>query len=190
MRQSHSEHNLRHAYSMLAFNMHTCLISAMIRKQNDPVGAMFHDIAHLIRLNIDETLRPYGLTRLKWLAIGIIVDNEGFSQAELATRLELKSAATGKLVDRLVERGLVARRPDPSDRRAYCLFATKKSNALLLDLKPLGASLRESVLHGLNETDVSTLKTTLARIKANLLNSAMAVLATIAIKSEFILPMV
>ncbi len=175
---------------MLAFIMHTCFISLMIRKQNDPVGSMFHDIAHLIRLQIDETLKPYGLTRLKWLAIGIVADNEGFSQVELASRLELKSAATGKLVDRLVERKLVERHPDPSDRRAYRLFATEKSNALLFELEPLGSRLRESTLNGLNETEVSVLKTMLARVKANLLAAALTVIAMVALKSEVILPMV
>jgi len=166
------------------------LIEDMIRKRNDLVGSMFHDIAHLIRLKIDEALKPYGLTRLKWLAIGIVADNEGFSQAELATRLELKSAATGKLVDRLVERGLVKRQSDPGDRRAYRLFATKKSNALLLELEPMGASLRESILHGLNETEFSALTNTLTRIKANLLGTAIAAAPTVAIKSEFTLPIV
>ncbi len=151
---------------------------------------MIHDIAHLIRLKIDETLKPYGLTRLKWLAIGIISDNEGFSQVELATRLELRSAATGKLVDRLVERGLVERRPDPDDRRAYRLFATEKSNALLLKLAPMGANLRGSILRGLGKTEVSALKDTLTRIKVNLLGAAMAVMPSAVIKSEFIFPMI
>ncbi|MEO1138952.1 MAG: MarR family transcriptional regulator [Pseudomonadota bacterium] len=129
---------------------------------------MFHDIAHLIRLRMDEALKPYDLTRLKWLAMGIVADNEGLTQVRLAERLELKSAATGKLVDRLVARGLVERQPDPTDRRAHRLFATKKAENLLKDLEPLGDSIRESVLQGLNAEDVHGLTKTLQKIKTNL----------------------
>lgn len=162
----------------------------MIRKQDDLVGSMFHDIAHLTRLKIDEALKPYGLTRLKWLAIGIISDNEGFSQAELASRLELKGAATGKLVDRLVERGLVERLSDISDRRAYRLFATRKSKALQRKLRPLGEALRQDILQGLSDEDVGFLKGSLTKIKENLLGVALCISSTTALKTEFILPMV
>lgn len=170
--------------------MCTCIIISMIRKQDDLVGSMFHDIAHLVRLRIDGALKPYGLTRLKWLAIGIISNSEGFSQAELASRLELRSAATGRLVDRLVERGLVERHADKEDRRAYRLFATPKSQALLLDLEPLGERLREEILNGLDQDEAGGLKDSLTKIKANLLSGATALVSTVALKSEIFLPMV
>lgn len=175
---------------MLAFKMYACLDFNMIRKQNDLVGSMFHDIAHLTRQRIDTALKPYGLTRLKWLAIGIIADNEGFSQADLASRLELKGAATGKLVDRLVERELVERRSDTSDRRVYRLFATQKSHALLLELEPMGETLRQDILRGLDEENIGALKNSLKKIKANLIGVAVAIIPTVALKSELILPMV
>ena len=140
----------------------------MIRKQDDIVGSMFHDIAHLIRFRIDEMLKPYDLTRLKWLAIGILSQNEGLTQTGLAARLELKSAATGKLVDRLVERRLVERQPDPDDRRVHRLFATQKSFALLTELEPLGEDIRDVVLSGLNEQEIGALGSVLQKIKSNI----------------------
>ena len=143
----------------------------MIRKQDDLVGSMFHDIAHLIRHKIDDMLRPYGLTRLKWLALGIILDNEGLTQVELARRLELKTAATGKLVDRLEQRGLVERRRDPDDRRAHRLVATGKSVELLGRLGPLSEAVRNRVLDGLDEEELRALGAMLERIKANLTTS-------------------
>lgn len=156
----------------------------MIRKQDDIVGSMFHDIAHLIRLRIDEMLKPYDLTRLKWLAIGILSQQQGLTQTGLATRLELKTAATGKLVDRLVERGLVERRPDPEDRRANRLFATEKSFALLAELEPLGAHIRDGVLAGLSEQDIGMLGCVLKKIKSNLRVTAAGGLASLAVSPD------
>jgi MarR family transcriptional regulator for hemolysin len=175
---------------MLDCFMCACIVIFMIRKQDDLVGSMLHDIAHLVRLRIDEALKPYGLTRLKWLAIGIISNSEGFSQAELASQLELRSAATGRLVDRLVERGLVERHADKDDRRAYRLFATPKSEALLLDLEPLGERLRKEILNGLDQEEAGDLKNSLTKIKANLLSGAAVLVSAVALKSEIFLPMV
>lgn len=156
----------------------------MIRKQNDPVGTLFHDIAHLIRLRMDEMLKPYDLTRLKWLAIGIVADDEGLTQVGLAERLELKSAATGKLVDRLVARGLVERRADPMDRRAHRLFATEKAENLLKELEPLGGAIRESVLSGLSDEDIHELTKTLQKIKTNLTSTVAGAMTSLTATSD------
>jgi DNA-binding MarR family transcriptional regulator len=159
----------------------------MIRKQNDIVGSMFHDIAHLIRLRIDEMLKPYDLTRLKWLSIGILSQNEGLTQTGLAERLELKAAATGKLVDRLVERGLVERRSDPDDRRAHRLFATKKSLALLTELEPLGENIRDHVLANLTEQEIGTLSSVLQKIKSNLTATVAGAATSLAVSPDICL---
>jgi DNA-binding MarR family transcriptional regulator len=130
--------------------------SDILRKKDDPVGSMCHDIAQLIRHKIDDILRPYGLTRLKWLAIGIIADTNGLPQAGLANRQEPKSAAAGKLVNRLLNRGLAERksdpddrRSDPDDRRAHRLYPTGKPRALLAELEPLGEIVHDGVPDGI-----------------------------------------
>jgi MarR family transcriptional regulator for hemolysin len=151
----------------------------MIRKRDDIVGSLFQDVAHLVRQRIDAELKPYGLTRLKWLAIGVLQDQRGLTQSELADWLELKPAATGRLVDRLVERGLVERRTDPDDRRAYQLFVTQKSDDLLENLVPTGDAIREHVLQDLDPQERAQLAKTLTKIKERLLVVAFAPLAAI-----------
>ncbi|KNG94607.1 MarR family winged helix-turn-helix transcriptional regulator [Pseudaestuariivita atlantica] len=140
----------------------------MIRKQNDIVGSLFQDIAHLIRQRIDNELQPFGLTRLKWLAIGLVQTTPGMTQSELAARLELKPAATGKLVDRLVSRELVERRADPGDRRVHRLFVTEKSDNLLIELEPVGTAIREDVLQDFGSKERKQLEDLLNRLKQRL----------------------
>lgn len=149
----------------------------MIRKQNDIVGSLFQDIAHLIRQRIDTELLPFGLTRLKWLAIGLVQSKPGLTQSELAARLELKPAATGKLVDRLERRGLVVRRPDPDDRRVHRLFVTNKSEKLLAELEPVVDAIREDVLQHLGSKERMQLEDLLKRVKQRLVQSAGSIVA-------------
>ena len=143
----------------------------MIRKKADVVGSLLHDAAHLLRLRIDEALRPYDLTRVSWMAIGIIEQNEMLTQSDLAARLELGTAATGKLVDRLQERGLVERHDDPEDRRANLLAVTPGARDLLERLKSVGEALREEVLQDLGEAERRQLQRSLQKIKTRLTES-------------------
>jgi len=140
----------------------------VLRKGDDIVGTMLHDVAHRIRLKIDEALKPFDLTRVSWLAIGIVARHGRLSQSQLAEALELGSPSTGKLVDRLEERGLVERVRDPQDRRSNLLTVTEAARRLLKDLEPVGEDLREDVLQNLTLQEREHLSKMLVRIKERL----------------------
>jgi DNA-binding MarR family transcriptional regulator len=140
----------------------------VLRKDDDIVGTMLHDVAHTIRLTIDEALRPYDLTRVSWLAIGIVAEQDALSQTRLADALELGPPATGKLVDRLEDRGLIERLRDPGDRRSNLLRVTPEARRLLRDLAPVGDEIRERVLRDLGSEERAQLLDMLQRIKTGL----------------------
>ena len=140
----------------------------MLRKDDDIVGTMLHDVAHLIRLKVDEALKPFDLTRVAWLALGIIAENERLSQSQLAEALELGAPATGKLVDRLEDRGFVERIRHPDDRRSNLLTTTKEARRLLDELETVGHTLREDVLGKLTASERQELTRLLTIIKEKL----------------------
>ena len=144
----------------------------MITKTNDLLGTLIHDVAYLLRHEIDDRLRPYNLTRVKWLALGVIDDDGPLSQSELAATLELGPASVGRLVDRLVQRGFVNRTQDTEDRRSYKLSTTDAAKALIDELEDLRDEFDEDTLNVLNEAEISTLKTSLAKLKARLTSGA------------------
>lgn len=140
----------------------------MAKRDDDLVGSLIHDVAHLLRRHMDEQLKPHGLTRAGWLALSLIRKRPGLTQTELAQLLELGTAATGKLVDRLEARGLVIRGDDPNDRRAYRLRLTLEAERQLDALAPLVDQIREDVLAGMPEEDRARLASLLGEIKARL----------------------
>ncbi len=140
----------------------------MITKHDDLLGTLIHDVAHLLRHEIDRRLKPHNLTRVKWLALGIIANGPDLTQAELAQELELGNAAVGRLVDRLVQRGFVLRKPDPDDRRAYRLSLTQTARHLLDQLKDTATQLRGDVLNGFSASEVKTLNKGLNKLEENL----------------------
>ena len=74
-----------------------------------------------------------------------------------------------RLLDRLVEQGLVERRSDPKDRRTNRLFLTAAGRQLADDLDSLRDAIATDVLHGLStatlETNLKTLLDVKDRIK-------------------------
>lgn len=140
----------------------------MITKHDDLLGTLIHDVAHLLRLEIDQRVESKNLTRTKWLALGIIDANPGLSQSELAIELELGAAAVGRLVDRLVARNFVERRSTESDRRAYQLYLTRDARKLITKLDGVATQLRKDLLRGLDDEDVSCLTNGLQQLKKNL----------------------
>lgn len=159
----------------------------MIGKDNDLLGSLIHDVAHLLRLDIDERLKDHNLTRVKWLALGVVQDSPHISQADLAASMELGSATVGRLVDRLVERGFLVRENDPDDRRSYLLSLTPLATQTIKALNDVPAALRTDALRGLTKADTASLRHCLVQMKTNL-KERVAALAGGAIMVDQLVP--
>lgn len=61
----------------------------------------------------------------------MIVFSERITLTELAAAEQVKPPTMTRIVDALVEAGLVTRSPDPDDRRVWRIAATGKGRALL-----------------------------------------------------------
>lgn len=85
---------------------------------------------YLIRVHVrigrthHTLLAEHGLTHPQFFVLSNIVNEPGLSQQALTNRLDVTKGNTSGLIERMVEAGLVERRPDPDDRRSYQLYAT------------------------------------------------------------------
>ncbi len=149
----------------------------MLLKNNDLLGTLIHDVAYLLRRDIDSRLKPYNLTRVKWLALGVIERNGPMSQTELADALELGTASVGRLVDRLVEREFVIRQQDPNDRRSYMLETSPTAEALMRDVTSVTDDYKAEILTVLNDSEISALRSGLSKLKTALTTAASALVA-------------
>src|SRR5258708_29689504 len=79
--------------------------------------AQLVESSRLLRNYIDHRAKVRGTTRAQWVVLFRLRQQEGLSQVDLADVLELQPISLVRLLDRLVEHGLLERRPDPRDRR-------------------------------------------------------------------------
>ena len=127
------------------------------------------ETSRLLRNYIDHRAKTRGTTRAQWIVLFRLRDQEGLSQVDLADVLELQPISLVRLLDRLVEHGLVERRSDPKDRRANRLFLTAAGRQLADDLDSLRDAIATDVLQGVPtaalESSLKTLRDVKERIK-------------------------
>ncbi|WP_319796933.1 MarR family winged helix-turn-helix transcriptional regulator [Nitrobacter sp.] len=125
--------------------------------------------SRLLRNYIDLRAKGCGTTRAQWIVLFQLRQKEGLSQVDLADVLELQPISLVRLLDRLVDHGLLERRPDPRDRRANRLFLTGAGRQLVDDLDSLRDSIAADVLQGIPadtiETGLEALRAIKQRIK-------------------------
>jgi MarR family transcriptional regulator, transcriptional regulator for hemolysin len=141
----------------------------MINGNKEAVGALLHDVAHLLRTVMDREALPHKLTRAQWHTLEILEKTDGLTQAELAERLELGNPTVGRLIDRLEKRGFVERRADPADRRTKRVYMQAQTVVPVLgELREKADEVRDEVLNGLSRDEQNQLASVLKSIKSNL----------------------
>ncbi|MEP7005721.1 MAG: MarR family transcriptional regulator [Sphingomonas bacterium] len=121
-----------------------------------------------MRRRFDERARLIGVTRAQWRTLTTLSRNEGINQGGLADLLEVEPITLCRMIDRLEEAGLVERRRDPADRRAWLIFLTTKAHPLLAQLRGLADGMIEDALQGLDDERRAALMETLGVIRTNL----------------------
>ncbi len=94
------------------------------------VGYLLADCARHMRRLFDERMREIGVTGPQARLLMILAANEGQQQSHYANMLEVEPITLCRMVDRMVDSGLIERSPDPNDRRGRLLRRSDKARAL------------------------------------------------------------
>src|ERR1700745_486847 len=127
--------------------------------------AQLVESSRLLRNYIDHRAKSRGTTRAQWIVLFRLREQEGLSQGDLHDGLELQPISLVRLLDRLVEHGLLERRHDPKDRRANRLFLTASGKQLVDDLDSLRDAIASDVLQDLSGEAIETSLGALREIK-------------------------
>ena len=84
-----------------------------------------------VRAQLDEVLRPSGITPLQYTALTVLERRSDLSTAELARNAFVTDQSASDMVTALEDRGLILRHADPVDRRRRVLRLTDAGQAFL-----------------------------------------------------------
>lgn len=147
----------------------------MINKPSmETVGFLLTDAARLMRQAFQRRLEGTDLSLAQARVLLYVSLNENFRQIELAELLEVQPMNLVRLIDQLVQAGLVERHPDPLDRRAYQIRLTEAANPVLERIQVALEQVRAELRQGLSDQDYEHLKHSLIQVRNNLLTSRQA----------------
>ncbi len=135
---------------------------------NESLGFVMSDVARLLRRDFDLRARVIGVTNAQWRTLKTLARNEGSNQGTLAEMLEVEPITLARMLDRLEEAGLIERRRDPADRRAWRIHLTEAAQPLIGQLHIIADALVSDALAGVSEADRARLRHTLEHIRTNL----------------------
>ncbi|HEX8467784.1 MAG TPA: MarR family transcriptional regulator [Allosphingosinicella sp.] len=124
--------------------------------------------AHALRRAFDRRAAAVGVTRAQWRVLAWLGREDGIRQVDLAEGLDVEPITLCRMIDRLAEAGLVERRPDEVDRRAWRIHLTPAAGPVIEHLRELAADFLGDALEGVPESDQARVLDVLARIRTNL----------------------
>jgi MarR family transcriptional regulator, transcriptional regulator for hemolysin len=133
-------------------------------------GFLVHDVSRLIKRRFDRRARQTGLpiTRRQAAVVLYVARNEGVSQTEVATWLDMEPIALVRMLDKLNEEGLVERRAHPTDRRVRTLWLTPAAQPVVTQILAINKAIREEAFAGMPAHARDTVIDILDGIKGNL----------------------
>lgn len=106
-----------------------------------------------------------------WPLLMISRIGDGIRPGMIADALGLDPASLVRVVDQLVETGLITRDDDPHDRRAKLLTLTREGTSRAAALEAALLPFRRDLFDGISPEDIAACLHTLQRIKTNIAHS-------------------
>ncbi|PWC39766.1 MarR family transcriptional regulator [Azospirillum sp. TSO35-2] len=115
-------------------------------------------LARRWRRELDRQLAAAGLTDATWTPlIHLEMSGDGISQKELAGLVGIEGPSLVRLLDALVERGLVERHTDGADRRSKRILLTPAGRAAVADIRRLLARSEADMLRDLDDGELAAM---------------------------------
>jgi MarR family transcriptional regulator for hemolysin len=137
------------------------------------IGLLLVDAARLLRLQIDRALDGAGLSLTAGEArtLAYVSLYPASRQITLAAQMNVEPMTLVAFLDRLESRGLVAREPDPTDRRAKIIQLAPDAQPTLEQVLGVTKKVQEEALQDFDPDEVEMLRTLLKRMRANMAGS-------------------
>ena len=140
-------------------------------KRADPNRQLEFLLAEVVRLQLrvyNGRFRSTGLNQSQVAALIHLDRVEELSQTDLATRLGMRKAATGTLIDGLEGKGLVERTRGREDRRLQLVSITDAGRHVVDDVDRMGEALGTGLRQGISREERTLLVSILQRLRTNL----------------------
>ena len=116
-----------------------------------------------------ELCRRYGLTQIETVVVSFLNNNpEKDTAADIVELRMLSKGNVSQAVESLIQKGLLARRPDEADRRRVHLSLCAAARPVTRDIDAIGRRFQAELFKGFSEEELRQLAQMNDRIRANI----------------------
>jgi DNA-binding MarR family transcriptional regulator len=108
----------------------------------------------------------FGLSIPEWRLVAVIAETGGITQAEIGHRTRMDKVTVSRAAIALVERGLLERRANASDRRSHLLMLSDAGRTLYAAVAPKARDLEARIFAQFDPIEVAAFTAMLRRIDA------------------------
>src|SRR5215207_3406044 len=142
----------------------------LTKSPEETIGLLLVDAARLLRIRIDRALENagLGLTAGEARTLAYVSLYPASRQTALAAQMNVEPMTLVTFLDRLESRGLVAREPDPTDRRAKIVQLAADAQPTLEQVLGITRKVQDWALQDFRPEEVEMLRNLLTRMRANI----------------------
>lgn len=142
-------------------------LPALVPEQ-ESLGFLLTDNLRLTRRIAARYFEQYNMTLAQARALLGVFRWQGIRQVDLADFMEIQPISLARLLDQLAESGLIERRPDPKDRRAFQLYLTPAAAPMVKLINDASREFQAKALAGFTEEQKEGLLSGLNKLRENL----------------------
>ncbi|WP_267381207.1 MULTISPECIES: MarR family transcriptional regulator [unclassified Sphingomonas] len=108
----------------------------------------------------------FRLSITEWRLVAVVAETGGITQGEIGQRTRMDKVTVSRAAIALVERGLLAREANPSDRRSHRLVLTDAGRTLYAAIAPKAIELERRIFASFSPDELAGFTAMLHRIEA------------------------
>jgi len=132
----------------------------------ESLGYLMKQALASIKAEADDRMAEHGLTDAQWQPLFSISQLKGGTATDVARRLNCDTGALTRMLDRLEEKGLIARTRSHEDRRVVHLRLTPEGEQAVAIVPHVLAEVLNHRLRDFDRSEVDALKSMLRRLIA------------------------
>jgi len=121
--------------------------------RHESAGYLINQLARLFARNLQEKIKPLGLTTGTFPALLVLWEGDGLTQRTLTEQLDIEQPTMANTLSRMERDGLIVRKKDAADARSQRIYLTDHARALQKDALEAALAVNLQALSGLSDTD-------------------------------------
>ncbi|MCZ2721574.1 MarR family transcriptional regulator [Marinomonas sp. 15G1-11] len=136
------------------------------------IEATFH-LAHAIKQQLSSLLenQDLGVASMHVRVLKVIGKSNASTAMDIAGLFKRDKAQITRLINQLIDQGLVQKKPNPDDKRSQLLALTSAGQALQEILRTLSDEMESKMTQGIEAEDLATFTRVAQKMTRNLENS-------------------